>query len=217
MQTWQNGGLDLLSINLCAVITRFNIIWYFTHHCIEWSRITTKPCLDPHKALHNSPSRASYGVSIVRIWEENDRVIDAMLLHDRSWISPRINSISNELDIIVRVITSQLSGHRGVISNWLWRHQQNENWASVTRGQCVQIVVFIVIYGFVMSWKKYNNVCTLVNWITLWWALKQFVTRVHTLFSIYSAWRIGLGIPIIATVSPVISSHPLTYVYHIMQ
>ena len=30
-------------------------------------------------------------------------------------------------------------------------------------GRCVKIVVFIVIYGFVMSSEKYNNVCTLVT------------------------------------------------------
>ena len=58
-------------------------------------------------------------------------------LHDRPWISP-----------------SQLSGHWEVISNRLWRHQQNENRASETRGRCVKIVVFIVIYGFVISCKK---------------------------------------------------------------
>ena len=49
---------------------------------------------------------------------------------------------------------SQWSGHRDIISNRLWRHQQNENVGSEARGRCVKIVVFIVIYGFVMSYKK---------------------------------------------------------------
>ena len=71
-------------------------------------------------------------------------------LHD--W--PRIKSISSELDIIIQVIVSQLSGHCGVISNRLRRHQQNENRTSETWGGCVKIVVFIVIYGFVLSCKK---------------------------------------------------------------
>ena len=84
-------------------------------------------------------------------------------LHDQPWILPWIKSISNELDITIHVIAPQLSGHSDVISNGLWRHQQNENWACETRGQCVKIVVFIVIYGFVMSCKKWNNVCTLVT------------------------------------------------------
>ena len=76
------------------------------------------------------------------------------LFHDRPWISPWIKSISNELDITIHMTASQLSGHCDVINNRLWRHQQHENWASETRGRCVNIVVFIAIYGFVMSCKK---------------------------------------------------------------
>ena len=63
-------------------------------------------------------------------------------LHDRPWISPWIKSISNELDMTIHVITSQLSGYFDVIKNRLWHHQQNVNPA---RGRCVKIVVFIVI------------------------------------------------------------------------
>ena len=40
------------------------------------------------------------------------------------------------------------------ISNHFWRHQQNRSIASETRGRCVIIVVFNVIYGFVMSCEK---------------------------------------------------------------
>ena len=75
-------------------------------------------------------------------------------LHDRPWISPWIKSISNELDITCHVFASQLSGHCDVIANRLWRHQQNVKRASETRGWCVKILVFSVIYGFVMSCKK---------------------------------------------------------------
>ena len=74
--------------------------------------------------------------------------------HERPWISPWIKLISNELDITIHLIASQLSGDCDVISNRLWRHQQNEHRASETRGRCVKLVVFIVIYGFVMSCKK---------------------------------------------------------------
>ena len=45
----------------------------------------------------------------------------------------------------------------------LWRHQQNENRASETGGRCINVVGFIVIYGFVMSCKKLNDVCTIVT------------------------------------------------------
>ena len=80
--------------------------------------------------------------------------INDWFLHDRPWISPWMKSISNELNIIIHVIASQSSGHCEFIGNWLWRYQQNENSASETRGRCIKTVVFIVIYGFVMSCKK---------------------------------------------------------------
>ena len=75
-------------------------------------------------------------------------------LHDRPWISPWMKSKSKELDIIIHVIASQLSGHCDVNSNRLWRHQRNENRGSETRGRCVKIVVFIVIYEFIITRKK---------------------------------------------------------------
>ena len=49
------------------------------------------------------------------------------LLHDWPWISPWIKTISNDSDITIHVIASQLSGHCDVISNQLWRHQQNKS------------------------------------------------------------------------------------------
>ena len=61
--------------------------------------------------------------------------VKPVFLHDRPWISQRIKSISNELDITIHVIASQLFGHCDVISNRLWRHQQTENWASGHRPQ----------------------------------------------------------------------------------
>ena len=124
-------------------------------------------------------------------------------LHGHPWILQWIKSIFYKLDITIHGIVSQLSRYCDVINNPLWCHQQNEDWASETRGRCVKIVIFIVIYGFVMSCKKLNNICTLMmncfctHWsdifmfiintkITLSRVLKQFVTGVHTFFSIYS-------------------------------
>ena len=96
-----------------------------------------------------------------------------------------------QLDITIHVITSQLSGHCDVISNRLWRHQQIENQTSEMRGRYVNII-FIVIYGFyaltwVLFWCFPRCFATReINIkITLSWALKQFVTQVHTLFSIH--------------------------------
>ena len=86
-------------------------------------------------------------------------------LHDRPWISPWIKSISNELDITTHVIASQLSHYCGVISNRLWRHQQNEDRASETRGRCVKIVVFSVIDSLAMSCK--NKIIHVLSWWTV--------------------------------------------------
>ena len=86
-----------------------------------------------------------------------------MFLCDRPWTSPWIKSISDELDIINHVITSQLSHYCDAISNRLWCHQQNEDWGRETSGHCVKIVIFMVIYGFLMSCEKWNNVCTLMT------------------------------------------------------
>ena len=72
-------------------------------------------------------------------------------------------NIGTRVLLLIHVIASQLFGHCDAIGNRLWRHQQNENRVSETRGRCVKLVVFIVIYGFVMSCKKLNNVCILVT------------------------------------------------------
>ena len=64
-----------------------------------------------------------------------------MFLYDWPWISLWIISISDELDITIHLITSKLPGHSDVISNRLWRQQQNGNRASETWGRCVKIVV----------------------------------------------------------------------------
>ena len=60
--------------------------------------------------------------------------------------------------------------HDRVTITWsLWCHQQSivtssaeHKLKSETWGRCVKIVVFVIIYGFIMSWKKLNNVCTLM-------------------------------------------------------
>ena len=94
----------------------------------------------------------------------------------------------------------------------LWRHQQNVSWASETRRRCVKIVIFIVIYGFLMSCEKYNDMIYVLSWSTVYvltqmffwgsfpswlcnsgkkntiinlsWGHKQLATRVHILFYI---------------------------------
>ena len=64
-------------------------------------------------------------------------------------------------------MASQLSRYCDLIRNRLWRHQQNENWASETQGWRVKIVVFINIYGFVMLCKKWNKIMYVLSWQTV--------------------------------------------------
>ena len=44
-----------------------------------------------------------------------------------------------------------------------WCHQQKVNWMSETWGQCVKTVFLIIIYGFVISCKRWINICTLMR------------------------------------------------------
>ena len=156
-----------------------------------------------------------YGFRLRFHWHLSARVQLTSFLHDRPWISPWIKSISNELEITIQVIASQLSGHCDVISNRLLRHQQNEKQASETWGRCVKIVVLSSFMEplcrvrnkimYVLSRWTVSALTRVLIWclfpslrtrcfatreintkITLSWALKLFATRVQTLFCISS-------------------------------
>ena len=60
---------SLNQIQSGAVKTWSDIMWYFTHHCIDWRRIEIR--VDTHKIL------PSYGVFHVKILEKIDHVIIA--------------------------------------------------------------------------------------------------------------------------------------------
>ena len=88
------------------------------------------------------------------VWEEMENAKIVLFL-----IRPTVNivmnkSISNEVDIVFHVLASQLSGDYRVISNRLWRLQQNVNRANEKWSRCARIVAFIVIYGFVCRVRK---------------------------------------------------------------
>ena len=83
-------------------------------------------------------------------------------LHDRPWLSPWINSTSNELDITCHVFASQLSGHCDVIANRLWRNQKNVRRASETRGWCVKILLLV---SFMDSLCRVRNK---IMYVLLW-------------------------------------------------
>ena len=105
-------------------------------------------------------------------------MIDWYFLHDRPWISPWMKSISNELDIIIHLIASQLSDHCDIISNRLWHHHQNENRASETRGWCEKIVIFIVICGSLRRVR--NKIMYVLSWRTV-----SALTSLYCYFGIY--------------------------------
>ena len=141
-----------------------------------------------------------------------------------------MNIAVNKIDI--ERVRYHLSRVRVTIVWSLWRHRRSIVTSSAERnasewdtGIMCEYPCFSVIYGFVMSSEKYNNVCTLetnclcthpsailvfislvaaqtreINTkITLSWAYKQFATRVHTLFSMYIATRRGCLCPLICT------------------
>ena len=95
----------------------------------------------------------------------------AIFLHDRPWISPWIKSISNELDITCHVFASQFSSHCDVITDRLWRHQQNVMRASEPWGLCVEILV---------SASLMDSLCRVRNEIiyVLLWRTDYALTRV---------------------------------------
>ena len=105
-----------------------------------------------------------FAKSLVLLQQRHMVILKCSYSTGHEWISLCIKTISNELDITFQVIASQLFGHRDVISNRLWRHHQNVNRANKTQGRCVKIIVFIIIYGFVMSWNKLMYV---LSWQTV--------------------------------------------------
>ena len=122
-----------------------------------------------------------------------------------------IKSISNELDITIHVIASQLSGYCDVINKRLWHHQQNLNqrvrhWVELWRSSFLSSFLSLLCHVrnkimYVLLWRTIFSLTQVLFWwlfpsllhnsgnkyqITLSWALKQFVTLVQTLFSINS-------------------------------
>ena len=105
-------------------------------------------------------------------------------LHNRPWISPWIKSKSIELDIIIHVTVSELSGHCDVISNRLWRHQQNENWASEKRDD---MLTSSFLSSFMASLCRVRNKILYV----LSWRTVSALTRVFLVFISLVASQLG--------------------------
>ena len=112
-------------------------------------------CANDITLMDYHPKMKTGSLIYICVWNPHEIWIHKYIfLHNRPWISLWIKLISNELDITIGMIASQLSHYCDVISKLLWRHQQNEDRVSETRGPRVKIAIFINIYGFVMSCKK---------------------------------------------------------------
>ena len=121
-------------------------------------------------------------------------------LHDRPCLSQWIKSISNELDIIIHVIASQLSGHCDVISDRLWRHQENKNRASETLGRCVRIVVLSSFINslcrvrnkimYVLSWRTVSALTRVLFWCSFRSLLRNSGNK-HQNYPLVSAETVG--------------------------
>ena len=173
---WCGKILDYEPLTHKKTLRYLPVIWYEHGHklsntcpekhfmvsfvCTEWI-CNSIPHLTGHMITYTcwdwSPSMLLKGIPGIPVF-----------LH-RPCISLRIKSISNELYITFHVIASQLSGHCDVTSNVLWRHQQNARRASETLRRCVEIVVFVVIYGFALSCEKWRTVYALT--LVLFWCL----------------------------------------------
>ena len=126
-----------------------------------------------------------------------------LLIHGRC--NCHFNMQSNELDITIHLISPQLSGDCDVISNRLWCHQQDVNQSGETwPGQCVKMVVFIAIYGFIMSWLPR---CSLLQHCNTW---------LHSLKSLWPSdaiWRQRSG----STLAQVMACWPMAPGHYLKQ
>ena len=106
-----------------------------------------------------------------------NRVLKQIFFHDRPWISPWINSISNELDMTIHVIASQLSGYCDVINNRVWRHQQSVKLASEARDRCVKIPNSCIWLGYLSLCFDENLLMTMCyHGIMTWQAVVLLVS-----------------------------------------
>ena len=88
-------------------------------------------------------------------------------MHDRPWISLWIKSISNQLNITIQMIASQLFGYCDVISNPLWHHQQNVNRASKTRVKKVWRSLFLSSFTDSL-YRVRNKIMYVLAWRTIY-------------------------------------------------
>ena len=73
-KAWLNISLQCYTVECRYNAIQYNMIF---HTPLHWLTQNINQALHSQKTLHISPSWASYGVSIVMIWEKIDRIITA--------------------------------------------------------------------------------------------------------------------------------------------
>ena len=88
------GKENLFTVRCCYNVVHYNMI---LHISLQWLRHNRNQGLHSQKTSHNSASRASYGVSIVRILKKINRIISAQhcILYDIDSL-PALTLITNQ-------------------------------------------------------------------------------------------------------------------------
>ena len=108
----------------------------------------------------------------MHIYTQPQRVNKYIFLHDQQWISLWIKPISNELDITIQVIASQLFGHCDVINKQLWPSSSRMKTERVRHGDDVKRSSLLSPFMDSFCWAR--NEMYVLSWRTasaLTWVL----------------------------------------------
>ena len=115
-----------VNVQLSAVITRSDLSQYYIRHSDNWQKVNQ--ILESQHTPHISPSRASYGVSVVRILEKIDCVMTAPRCTLTSLISLEISIISQQNIRISQVLFAFcISCCVSCTFNGQWMNEQMKN------------------------------------------------------------------------------------------
>ena len=129
------------------------------NHVVLYRKMLTK--LQPHNIL-------VYPSKYVHIFCSG--YINIFFLHDRPWISPWMKSTSNELDIIIHVIASQLPGHQQSIVTSSAERKPNE-WGTGSMSEDRRFNVILSslcrvrnIVMYFLSWRTVSVLTRVFLW-----------------------------------------------------
>ena len=116
LNPWEHISVNL---NRNTVECLYNAVQYnmVFHSPLNWPTQNINQTLDSQKTLHSSPSRASYGVSIVNILEKIDRVITAPQWLPINKIHLKMSAIRSGPDVVNKTPLLNLS-FTGSVPSW---------------------------------------------------------------------------------------------------